>query len=679
MLKSFSLRVAELAAIASAGLSLLPAAASASSLGTPFPIDSPGNGNPPLIAYDARDQVTYVAWTAPSDGGIEVCVLPSDATSCAGGGPVVLTDVPDGLTGDAAPQIAGLVVEPGASGEVVVLGSTAKAAVGTIAWASAEGGGGFALQNGGAPISPVSLYYTTNNAVGLSSSDVGLFDSYDHGNPGGFFSDSPAAGPESPAIASSNANNGDQFGDEGFERGGVLAAEPAPAPAPAGTEIVVGAGQNTSTLQHTQAGCANYAATGYGVTVGAVNGTSDASGTLNGDGLQSSGFGLLACSAESPVLASGGQGGIGVFEQEGTGVSGAGTDYTLDYRPFIANVSGGSFGSAVALQDDTSHTLDGAIDLDAAEDSGTGVYVSWEDEQGLVLDYSANSGAAWAPLVVVPSLSNDATQNDPVIAGVAGGNALVAYDNTLGTGDQVFVQPMNLAPPQPTTLTTSQSSGKVSGANISIAAGTIGESDKATIAGANASIATGTVVYSLYESKSCTGTVVATSTEGVAAGKPAASTPVTGGLAPGTYYWVASYSGDTANDPSTSACGSEILTVTAPSVISGSGSATTTTITLTISCGTLPCTVTVTITIDPPAVAARAGDRKKKAKIITLAKGTEKIRKKGGHKLTLKLTGSGKSYLASHSGKLKTTLQISTKTAHGTFKATGKLKITKRT
>ncbi len=135
--------------------------------------------------------------------------------------------------------------------EPVVLGSPVE--TGTVAWASPAGGSGFltgnnGLQDSGDLISPVSLFYTTNNAVALSSTDVGLFDSYDHFY--SYFSDTPFAGPLTPATLPSNngnANNGGQFDDQkGDTPGPVIAAEAAPAPAAAGTEIVVGVGRNVS-------------------------------------------------------------------------------------------------------------------------------------------------------------------------------------------------------------------------------------------------------------------------------------------------------------------------------------------------------------------------------------------------------------------------------------------------
>ena len=82
--------------------------------------------------------------------------------------------------------------------------------------------------------------------------------------------------------------------------------------------------------------------------------------------------------------------------------------------------------------------------------------------------------------------------------------------------------------------------------------------------------ATGTVTYAVYADSACTVEVGAPDTENVTAGVPAASAPVS--LAgPGTYYWLATYSGDANNDPSTSPCQSET------EIVSASGTSTTTT------------------------------------------------------------------------------------------------------
>jgi hypothetical protein len=457
-----------------AGVAMLPASALAAA---PIALDAPDNGTPPMVAYAPSDGYTYVAWSAPtSQGGtgVDLCILQPGATSCMGGAPVLLLDpVPEMSNSANTVSLAGLVILP-TSNEVVVLGMPVS--TGTVTWASPPGGAAFlasggGLQNSGNLISPVSLYYTPNNAVGLSGTDVGLFDSYDHSF--SFFSDSPFAGPETPMTLATdlcptntsagpegNANNCGQFDDQHDTIGPVLAAEPAPPPAPSGTEIVVGVGANVSSNEMTPSGCVNYAATGYGVTAGTTGGSG--AGSLNGQGLQPNGFSLLACAAEDPVVASGGTSGIGVLETEGSGVSGAGKTFTLDYRPFNATATGGTFGGPVLLQDITATSFAGAINIDLAHDSGNGVYASWEDHQGLVLDYSSNGGAAWEGPTVVPEPASG-PQGNPVIVGTGGGNAEIAYVGNPGIGPQVFLQSVNYAalvaantppPPAKTTTTT---------------------------------------------------------------------------------------------------------------------------------------------------------------------------------------------------------------------------------
>ena len=91
-------------------------------------------------------------------------------------------------------------------------------------------------------------------------------------------------------------------------------------------------------------------------------------------------------------------------------------------------------------------------------------------------------------------------------------------------------------------------------------------SDTATLSGTNASTATGTVTYSVYSDSGCTtaessGTAQSITTPGTLP----ASSPVTLST-PGTYYWQASYSGDSANAASMSTCGSAVEIVTSPVV-----------------------------------------------------------------------------------------------------------------
>lgn len=648
--------------------------------GTPVALDVPENGSDPLVAYDPVSQTTFIAWSdvqAP-DNGVELCVLPGGATTCSGGGPVLLSVSSTenaAITGDNTISLGGLTVLP--NGDVVVLGTPVK--TGTVAWASPADGSAFlttgqGLENGGQFISPVSLFYTFNNAVPLGNTDVALLDDY-----ADYFSDSPFAGPESPALSSPNSNqgNGGLYPRKSLETSGPeVGAEPAPPPAPAGTEIVVGVGDNYAGPNTTLPGCVNSAGTGYGVDVGTISGDSDAAGTLNHSGIP--GYGLLACAALSPVVASGGGAGLGVIEQEGSGISGAGSTYAVDWRPFDVNAAatGGSFGSPVQLQDITAVSLNGGGNFDAVEDSAKGVYASWKDEQGLVLDYSPNGGATWdGPDVIKGVGSEDESQGDPTITAIGNGVGEIAYDNNLGEGDQVYVEQVSFIPPQPTSLSTSQALGSVTGANLTIPDNATGETDQATLSGTNAATATGSVTYSLYSDKSCTSSdLVTSSTATVAGATVPASSPITKKLNEGsTYYWQASYSGDQFNQASTSACGSEKLMV-APIAAPTSAATSGTTVTLTITCAG-PCTVTITIEL-PAGGTARAADSKK---LIKLSGGKFKLKGKKGGKERLKLswTKYARKLLKHDHDKLATLLVLKGKSGKSSFTTDSPLKLRK--
>ncbi len=442
---------------------LLATATSALALTAPVTLDSPENGDAPQVAYDPVSKTTFIAWSdnQSPDNGVELCVLPLGASGCSGGGPVLLSVSSAQnpyITGDNTISLGALTVLPG--GDVVVIGTPVE--TGSIAWESPADGSAFlssgqGLQNTGDYISPVSLFYTTGNAVGLSASDVGLLNDY-----GDTFSDSTVAGPESPPIDATtysddqeNANQGNgglyprkALGTSGPE----IAAESAPAPAAAGTDLVVGVGDNYAGPNTTLPGCINSSGTGYGVGFGAVNGQSNATGTLNAAGIP--GYGLLACSAENPVVASpdGGTQGIGVLEDEGNGVSGAGSTYTLDYRPFYVNATGtgGSFSTTPAL---VAKLTEIAGDIDVVDDTTDGVYAMW-DADGLHVDYSSDGGLVWGPPALIPE-PTDGEIADPVITAVGDGSFQLAYDNSLGTGVEDFLQTYNyeaLLPPVAATV-----------------------------------------------------------------------------------------------------------------------------------------------------------------------------------------------------------------------------------
>lgn len=110
----------------------------------------------------------------------------------------------------------------------------------------------------------------------------------------------------------------------------------------------------------------------------------------------------------------------------------------------------------------------------------------------------------------------------------------------------------------PTTTLTSLSGGGQIGSSINVSEGT-SVLDQATIRGSNAVEATGTLSYAAYSDTACTTLVASAGSVSVAGGVAGASNALT--LPAGTYYWQAAYSGDGANLPSKSACGTEILNV----------------------------------------------------------------------------------------------------------------------
>jgi hypothetical protein len=112
-----------------------------------------------------------------------------------------------------------------------------------------------------------------------------------------------------------------------------------------------------------------------------------------------------------------------------------------------------------------------------------------------------------------------------------------------------------------TSVTTSLSGGSQIGTSISVPQGTP-VSDAATLSGANAATASGSVTYNVYSDAACQTLVNGGSPETITSpGILPPSAALT--LGPGTYYWQAVYSGDSANLGSSSTCGpnGEVLTV----------------------------------------------------------------------------------------------------------------------
>jgi lysophospholipase L1-like esterase len=119
-----------------------------------------------------------------------------------------------------------------------------------------------------------------------------------------------------------------------------------------------------------------------------------------------------------------------------------------------------------------------------------------------------------------------------------------------------------------TSLTTSLAGEGQSGESV-----TVGEEvpvhDTATLSGSNASKASGTVKYDVYSDSECENLVAEAGAVTVTSGSVPASSEEK--LKAGTYYWQATYSGDSNNRGSTSTCGSEFAVVTPPLTASLAG------------------------------------------------------------------------------------------------------------
>jgi hypothetical protein len=117
----------------------------------------------------------------------------------------------------------------------------------------------------------------------------------------------------------------------------------------------------------------------------------------------------------------------------------------------------------------------------------------------------------------------------------------------------VFLQGQSLI--SGTQISTSLSGGGQSGTSISVSNGTA-VTDSAKLSGVNASSAGGTVSYTVFSDSACATQIASGGTKTVTNGTVPNSDPVTINT-DGTYYWLASYSGDNLNNASSSGCGGE--------------------------------------------------------------------------------------------------------------------------
>jgi len=198
-----------------------------------------------------------------------------------------------------------------------------------------------------------------------------------------------------------------------------------------------------------------------------------------------------------------------------------------------------------AVTDDA--TLKGT---NVASATGTVSYDVYSDHECTKLVAEAGSGS-------VTGGTASASAEEELTAGTYywqasyGGDALHQASHSTCGSEVLTVKPG-------TTLTTTLSGEGQEHPQIEVATGQK-VTDHATLSGPNASMATGTVKYAVYSDSECTKLVTTAGEVTVTAGSVPSSSEEK--LAAGTYYWQASYSGDSSNQGSISACGSEIAIV----------------------------------------------------------------------------------------------------------------------
>ncbi len=393
---------------------------------------------PPRVVYDPTSGATFVVWLDQSGTSIDVCAVRASAPDCnGGGGPDRLTDPLANAGASPGYDSPQLIVQPG--GQVVVLADASGVSAaatpagypssdGVVAWSSPASGSAFGSPGQGLADGGLLLADGTEagdmpagGAVALDDDDIGVYgDEYPFGNGFTDFTLTAGAPATTPTVDGTGAY-GNPIDTDGIQVASV------PDPSAPGQYVVVVVGAAQGAPGACPAGTSE--ATGYGVATGTPS-------ELQSQTAWSSGyFKPISCQAFSPALAGGGASGgtIGLLEDEGPGITGSGGDGVY-FRRF--DVPGGQFGPPVLVSDETQSSLDGAIDLSLSEDPAGGVYAVWEDERGTLLTFSPDGGAQWgsAALLNLPE-----SESDPVIAGVGGGNAELAYDS----GGEEYVVPLS--------------------------------------------------------------------------------------------------------------------------------------------------------------------------------------------------------------------------------------------
>ncbi|MFZ2112915.1 MAG: hypothetical protein WAU77_04190 [Solirubrobacteraceae bacterium] len=636
--------------------------------GIPINVGTPFESEPPAVAVDAAGDA-IVAWANTKDlppnntNVLQYCVLPVGATGCVHSNTLV-----PAAGGEHIDRVQVLV-----DGSTIVLladvygthGSKASDYEPEQEWQSTDGGATFSIVDGGLSVASGILSAGTKplSAVILPGTNVLGYGWDTAGSSPPTFSAFPLSSPPEcsaetcPAgFASLEPNtNPDQIGNDE----GQFASQEGP------NSGVMGVFKTDFT--NGPLGCSSSETVPFGTAYAFASGPQSSSNNYNiSPGEPNSAWKVPVTQADCNVdyfALAGGPSGFGVLEDSELAKSIVYHRFDQATETFdtpFTTIAANAFEESSAI----------------SQDGLGGIYATFllgGPGGQIALAYSSNGGASWTgPATLNPNADEGAEELTSSVN--ASGQGWATWMDNGSIYAQPFIaadaiSPVVVAPPAADTLTTSQTSGTTTGASIMVAAGTVGETDRATLSGANAAIATGTVTYGLFSNPTCTASskVFSGGTVGVTTGVAASSAAVTTALAQGTYYWQATYSGDAHNVASTSACGSEVLTVVPATLLEGKGTSTGASVTITITCASTPCTVTITITIAESSGKAAAA-RKKKAKrpkIVTLATGKFTITTPGAHKLTLHLTKDGKRLFARDHGRLKAKVLVAEKTAGG--------------
>jgi hypothetical protein len=660
------------------GLALTFTASALAVSGLPVNVGTPFESQPPAVAVDAAGNA-IIAWANTKDlppnktNVLQYCVLPVGATACSESNTLTPAD-----GGEYIDRVQVLV-----DGSTIVLLADVYGAKGPTArdyepeqeWQSTDGGATFSLEDGGLSVASGILNADTEplSAVIVPGTGVLGYGWDTAGSSPPTFNAFPLTSPPEcsaetcPAgFASLEPNtNPDQIGNDE----GQFASEGGP-----GSGVM---GLFKTDFTNGPLGCSSSETVPFGTAYAFASGAQSSTNNYNiSPGEPNSAWRVPVTQADCNVdyfALAGGPNGFGVLEDNELTKS-------IVYHRFdqatdtfdtpLSTISANAFEESPAISQDGSGGIYATFLL-----GGSGGQIA--------LAYSSNGGASWTgPATLNPNADEGAEELTSSVN--ANGRGWATWMDNGSIYAQPFIaadaiSPVVAAPPAADTIATSQTSGTTAGASITIAAGTVGETDRAMLSGVNAAAATGTVTYSLYSNPTCTASskVFAGGTATVTGGAAGASAGVSTALAQGTYYWQAVYSGDAGNVANVSTCGSEVLSVVPATTIEGGATSTATTVTITITCAATPCTVTITITAPEPSGKASAARKKsKRPKTVTLATGKFTITSKGPKKLTVHLTKAGKRLLARDHGHLKAKVLVSDKTLGGLETTTRTVSIT---